>query len=486
MSIPFEQSSLRSFVRVVCAGVAAAAVAGLASIALAESGDAPSTMRLVPIASGLTVPVFVASPPNDPTRLFIVEKGGVVKILHLPTGTLLAQPFLNLSATVASDYEQGLYAIAFPADYATSGVFYLSYTVKPAADSVLARYHVTGDPNVADPISGETLLRYPRPLGHYAGWIGFGPDGFLYYGSGDGGTFNNPDPLNRSQDITDQAMGKILRIDVNGPDAYPADPMKNFAIPPGNPFIGIEGDDEIWAYGLRQPWRCSFDSATGNLWIGEVGQGTWEEINIEPPAAGGFAGGRNYGWRCMEAADCTGYRGCSCGAPELHLPAFAYGHDLGCSITGGYVYHGCSAPELEGRYLFADYCSGRIWSMGWDGVTADVIEHTDELNPIDAPVASGIVSFGEDALGEVYICTYGGTVFRIGVAEVADCDQDGLPDECETFTGNCPDLNGDGSIGSADLAILLGAWGTGGPGDLNASGTVDSADLALLLGAWSA
>jgi Glucose / Sorbosone dehydrogenase len=462
-----------------------AAIVSFAAIASTTQAGDGSSMRLVPLASGLNTPVFACSPPGDWSRLFIIEKTGGIRILDLATGQMLATAFLDLTSIVASDFEQGLHGLAFPSDFNTTGEFYVSFTLKPAADSVIARYRLSSDPNVADPASQEVLLRYPRPLGHYAGWIGFGPDGYLYYASGDGGTFNNPDPLNRAQDITDQPMGKILRIDVNGPDAFPVDPMKNFAIPPDNPFVGKEGDDEIWAFGLRQPWRCAFDAATGDFWIADVGQETWEEINLEPPASGGFGGGNNYGWRCMEAADCTGFGGCICGAPELLLPAFAYGHDVGCSITGGFVYRGCATPALAGRYVYADYCSGRIWSMTWDGQQAEIEEHTAELNPIEAPIATSITSFGEDATGELYVCTYGGAVFRIGAANVPDCDADGIPDACETSMQNCPDLDANGTVNSTDLAILLGAWGGSGIADLNGSGMVDSTDLAILLGAWS-
>lgn len=462
----------------------AALVAGLVLVTPAAAGDPPS-MRLAPVASGLTHPILVCAPAGDLDRLFIVEKDGRIKIMDLASGFIHPAPFFDGTSFIATDFERGIHAVAFAPDYATSGEFYVSYSLSPSTDSMISRFRVSADPNVADMASEEVLLRYARPLGHTGGWIGFGADGFLYYGSGDGGTFDNPDPLNRSQDIVDQPMGKVMRIDVSGGDDFPRDPKKNFAIPADNPFVGRVGDDEIWAYGIRQPWRCAFDRVTGTFFIADVGQETWEEIEIEPPATSGFAGGRNYGWKCMEADDCTGFGGCTCFSAELTSPDHAYGHDLGCSITGGVVYHGCSVPSLAGRYLFADYCSGRIWSLDWQGAAIDVQEHTDELNPIDAPVAIDIVSFGEDAAGEVYVCTWGGTVYRLGAAGVPDCDNDGRPDSCETSFGTCPDLDQNGSVGSADLAILLGAWGSSGPGDLNGNGTVGSEDIAILLGAWS-
>jgi hypothetical protein len=238
----------------------------------------------------------------------------------------------------------------------------------------------------------------------------FGPDGYLYIATGDGGDRFDPD--NNAQDITDNLLGKILRIDVNGDD-FPADPNRNYAIPPDNPFVDAEGDDEIWAYGLRNPWRNSFDSETGDLYIADVGQFVIEEINVQPADS---AGGENYGWDCMEGSSCTAEATCTCNDDSLTGPVHVYNHNSGrCSISGGFVYRGCAIPDLTGTYFFADYCSAQIFSLRYEnGAVSDLRERTAELAPGGGLSIDGISSFGRDSDGEIYICDiFGGEVFKI-------------------------------------------------------------------------
>ncbi|MBZ0172726.1 MAG: PQQ-dependent sugar dehydrogenase, partial [Phycisphaerales bacterium] len=264
---------------------------------------------------------------------------------------------------------------------------------------------------------------------HNGGWIGFGPDGYLYIGMGDGGSAN--DPGNRAQDITDQLLGKMLRLDVDGDD-FPGDATRNYAIPPSNPFVGVTGDDEIWAYGLRNPWRNAFDRATGDFWMGDVGQNAIEEIDFQPANSNG---GENYGWRCYEGNNPFITGGCA-PANTMVFPIHTYTHSSGCSVSGGEVYRGCAIPELDGTYFFADYCTARVWSLKYDGVNVtDFEDRTFEL-----AAGSGISSFGLDAYGEMYICNLGGQVRRIVRTDglIEDCDENGVEDACQIAAGNPP------------------------------------------------
>jgi hypothetical protein len=363
------------------------------------------------VASGLTQPAFVTAPPLDPSRLFIVQRTGLIKILNLQSGMVLGTSFLDLTSLVGTTGDEGLYAMAFHPDYASNGYFYVSY-VNTNHDSVLVRYTVSGSPatsNVANPLSATTLMTIPEPqTSHNIAWIGFGPDGYLYIGKGDGG-FNTCDPGQRAQNL-DELHGKIFRIDVDGGVPY--------GIPPDNPFVGVAGADEIWAYGLRHPWRNAFDPLTGDFYIADVGQANREEIDF---IAGGSSGGQNYGWDCMEGTACStisgcGTAGCTCGAGGLLLPFYEYDHTGGnCSITGGEIYRGTQIADLGGTYFFADFCSGRIWSLRYDGSTiTDFQERTTELAPGGGLSIASIVSFGKDAAGEIYICDlFGGEVFKI-------------------------------------------------------------------------
>ena len=366
--------------------------------ALAGPPTAPASVAigLEPIVSGLERPLFVTHAGDGSGRLFVVEQPGAIRIVR--AGRLLPRPFLDLSAEIdTSGGERGLLGLAFAPDYAASGRFFVAHTA-PGPKVTIARYRVSSDPDRADPASRSIVLAMKDPAGnHNGGMLAFGPDGFLYHGTGDGGSAG--DPWNNAQD-TDSPLGKILRLDVR---------VEPYAIPPDNPFARGGGAPEVWAYGLRNPWRFSFDRATGELWIGDVGQNAWEEVNVEDPRRGG---GRNYGWKTMEGLHCFSPR-TGCDPEGLQLPVHEYGHDLGCSVTGGYVYRGQAIPELAGRYLFSDYCRGTIWSLerGADGRAAveTLLESRVQVS-----------SFGEDEAGELYLCDHGnGAVFRIVAAEEA-------------------------------------------------------------------
>jgi len=424
--------------------IAATAVAVL--LVATTSTPAATPLTTTQVASGLSRPVFVTAAPDDVDRLFILEKRGVVRILDLDSGTVLSTPFLDIDALVgggtSTGDERGLLGLAFHPDYESNGYFFLNYT-NNASDTVVARYTVSADPNIADPASALTLLTIDQPFfNHNGGWIDFGPDGYLYVSTGDGGS--GGDPGDRAQDITDQLLGKLLRIDVDGDD-FPADPGRNYAIPPSNPFVGVTGDDEIWAYGLRNAWRCSFDRGTGDLYLADVGQNAWEEVSFQPFDS---PGGENYGWRCYEGLhefDLT-----DCDPPEtMVFPFHEYSHGLGCSISGGYVYRGCDIPDLRGTYFFADYCSAIIWSLRYDGASvSDFQNRTSELDPAGSLSISSIVSFGQDARGELYIVEQGSTSSNGEIFKVIPAA------EPTPF-----DWDGDGDIDAADHAAFSDCLG---------------------------
>jgi len=437
------------------------------------------------IATGLTNPLFVVAPPEDFDRLFILEKNtGEIKILDLLTGTINAKPFLDLE--VSTVQEQGLLGLAFDPDYRENGLFYVNYTDTDGV-SIIERYQVSGDADVADASSGEIISKIAQPdKNNNGGWIGFGPDGYLYYGTGDGGGSHDPD--NNSQDLT-VPLGKMLRIDVrSGTDGFPADPSRNYAIPEDNPFIGVTVDgkpvrEDIWAYGLRNPWRPSFDRETGDLYIGDVGQMTREEINFQPADS---TGGENYGWRVREGgiANPTEVGG---PRPEGNVdPVYDYPHGeqgfLGRSVTGGYVYRG-PVTELQGKYIFSDFVSSQIWSfeMKGGGITG-LTNWTTELQADQGDIR-GIASFGEDAAGNLYIVDFfDGEVFRF-VGKIPTPGDDllvGTP-VANTIDGLAGDDNIDG-LGGNDL--LLGSAGNvtprGGFGfdTLDGGEGTDTADLS--------
>lgn len=404
-----------------------------------------------PVASGLARPVFVTHAPGDFDRIFIVEQRsgstGRVRIYDLNTNSLLGTPFLSQSVSTGS--EQGLLGLAFHPDYATNGKFYINYT-NFAGDTIVDEFTVSaGNPNVADASSRKQVIFIDQPFSnHNGGWIGFGPDGFLYVSMGDGGS--GGDPGNRAQN-TSNLLGKMLRLDVNGDD-FPANNAANYAIPAGNPFVGGFGADEIWAVGLRNAWRCAFDSETGDLWMGDVGQNAIEEVSFQP---GSSTGGENYGWRCYEGNNTFNTSGCG-PASNYEFPIRTYSHAGGnCSISGGEVYRGCAIPELDGTYFYADYCSGSAFSLKYDGATVSEFQNrTAEIGG-----GFGIVSFGLDAYGEMYLVRQGGTVekiVRVG-GPLEDCDENGVDDACQIAAGNPPACG----CNAADIAAPFGVLDLG-------------------------
>jgi glucose/arabinose dehydrogenase len=366
----------------------------------ADAAVVPSRIHLslTRIVGGLSSPVAVTNAGDGSDRLFVVEQTGAVRIVE--DGALLPIPFIDLSRSVSQGGEQGLLGLAFHPDVETNGKVYLSYT-DVRGTSVIREYRVSdSNPDRLDGRSGRTLLRVAQPYAnHNGGHIAFGPDGFLYVGLGDGGSAG--DPGNRAQSKT-TLLGKLLRIDVNRRTGSLA-----YGIPASNPFVGRSGLDQIWAYGLRNPWGFSFDRVTGDLWIGDVGQGSWEEVDRALAVNGRNAGrGLNFGWRAMEGSHC--YRPATgCPRTGKTLPLTEYGHAAGrCSITGGVVYRGRTYPDLVGAYLFADYCSGEIWYV--DRAAARGVAPRRALD-----TDARITGFGEDETGEVYVTAAGGTLYRV-------------------------------------------------------------------------
>ena len=344
------------------------------------------------IAGGFVKPVYLTHAGDE--RVFIVEQDGAIRIIQ--DGAVLPQPFLDIDPIVGSEAsEQGLLSLAFHPKYGENGRFFVYYTDNNG-DTVIARYQVSpDDPNQADPDSALALFTLPQPYSnHNGGQLKFGPDGYLYVGLGDGGSAN--DPLLAGQDLS-VLLGKLLRLDVD----FAA---TSYAIPASNPFTNDDARrNEIWSYGLRNPWRFSFDRLTGDLYIADVGQNLWEEIHFQPANS---AGGENYGWNIMEGNHC--FQTETCDQTGLELPIFDYPHgDGSCSITGGYVYRGQQFPELYGNYFFADYCSGIFWSLFPE---ADGSWTVNQL--LDSP--HFVASFGEDVNGELYFLSYGeGAVYQI-------------------------------------------------------------------------
>lgn len=351
-----------------------------------------TSLKLQTVKSDLTAPVFLTAPSGDADRLFVLEQGGRIKVLDRTTGAELGT-FLTLTG-ITSGGERGLLGLAFDPEYNSNGRFYIYYTDADGAITI-ARFLVSPtNPNVADPASQTLLVSIPHPTftNHNGGMIAFGSDGCLYAGIGDGG--GTGDPNNHAQNLTSR-LGKLLRID----------PATGTACTKGtlNPFVLGSGHPLVWSYGLRNPWRFSFDGE--DLYIGDVGQNAREEINV---ATGPSAGrGLNYGWRLMEGSACFNPAP-TCNTGGLTLPIFEYTHENGtCSITGGYVYRGQAAPAIHGTYFYADFCAGFVRSFRLNN--GSVIEQT-EWPLLTAP---SISSFGQDGLGELYLTSLSGTVFRI-------------------------------------------------------------------------
>jgi hypothetical protein len=341
--------------------------------------------------------VFVTAPPGDTLRLFVVEQGGRVRVIR--RDSLLATPFLDVRGKISSGGERGLLSLAFHPQYANNGRFYVYFT-NPGGDIRIVRYTVsTTDANVADSLSGDTVLAVPHPgeSNHNGGQLAFGPDGKLYAGLGDGGGGGD---LDTNAQNTSRLLGKLLRLDVDGTTGY--------AIPPDNPFFGDPppARPEIWAFGLRNPWRFSFDRQTGDLYIADVGQGLWEEVDVA--AAPAASRGVNYGWNVMEGRHC--YSAGTCNQSGLTLPPVEYGHTAGaCSITGGYVYRGARVPALVGHYFYSDYCTHFVRSFRYVGGQAtDQRDWTAQLDP-----GGNVSSFGEDGRGELYVVVHGGDLYRV-------------------------------------------------------------------------
>jgi glucose/arabinose dehydrogenase len=356
-------------------------------------GSADVQLDLKPVVTGLSSPVHLTAPAGD-ARLFVVEQAGRIRVVK--GGQLLATPFLDIASRVLSGGERGLLSVAFDPAYATNGYFYVYYTAAPSGDITIERYSATAGADVASTTSSPVLTIAHRDFSNHNGGLAlFGPDGMLYIGTGDGGS--GGDPFGNGQNLT-SLLGKLLRIDVR---------TAPYTIPSTNPFVGMANRrGEIWAYGLRNPWRFAFDrravDASAGLFIADVGQNLYEEIDVAPSTAAGL----NYGWNVMEGAHCySPSSGCS--QAGLQLPVHEYGRSRGCSVIGGYVYRGVAIPELSGHYFYSDYCTGFLASLS--GSPAAGFTSRDWA----VPAVGNVLSFGEDATGELYVLSGNGTVYRI-------------------------------------------------------------------------
>ncbi len=356
-----------------------------------------NSLGLQSISSSLSSPVFMTAPANDTSRLFIVEQGGLIRIFDVTTSLLLATPFLNISGLVSTVGERGLLGMAFDPQYNANGKFYVYYT-NTAGNIVIARYlRNAADPNLADSSSATPLLTVDHPnfSNHNGGMLAFGPDGCLYAGVGDGG--GSGDPNNNGQNRF-SLLGKLVRLDPNT-----GGPCSNVI---SNPFLLGVGAPELWSLGLRNPWRFSFDRQTGDLYIGDVGENAREEIDVAvAPNAGRQA---NYGWRLMEGFLCFNPSS-NCNPGGLTLPVLDYSHvNDACAVTGGYVYRGSALPAMQGTYFYADFCAGFVRSFRYqNGQPTAQTEW-----PLLSPPGKFVTSFGEDAVGELYVVTQGGGLFK--------------------------------------------------------------------------
>ncbi len=375
-------------------GIVLASVAVFTAAACAGAVEVPDEIALELVADGFSRPVAVRHAGDGSQRLFVVEQDG--RIVIVENGTVRDEPFLDIVPQVESgSNEQGLLGLAFHPDYEQNGFFFVNYTHDPAGSGPdvtrISRFSVSAeDPNLADPSGEVVVIQFDQDFSnHNGGDLQFGPDGHLYVATGDGGSARDPD--NRAQDLG-SLLGKLLRIDVDGGEPY--------AVPADNPFVDHDtARPEIWAYGLRNPWRFSFDRTTGDLFIGDVGQNEIEEIDFQPAAS---AGGENYGWSCMEGDDTVNFNPCD-GNP-LTAPILVYNHQVGCSVTGGYRYRG-AITSMDGFYVFGDFCSGRIWFASEAGGEWTAGQWAD--------TGISISSFGEDENGELYVTDLSrGEVYR--------------------------------------------------------------------------
>lgn len=377
--------------------------------ATTSANDAGVVLRCDPVSGtdialhevvrGLHAPLFLTAPADD-ERLFVIEQPGKIRIIE--NAALVTTPFLDIQNIVRdTGNEQGLLGLAFHPNYASNGKFYVNYTAtSPSGATVVAEYTVSGDPNLAN-TTGRTLLTFSQPQSnHNGGMLAFGSDGYLYVGTGDGGGGNDEHGREGNGQSLETLLGKLLRIDVTSGEPY--------SIPSDNPFAEGGGRPEIWAYGLRNPWRFSFDRASGDIYIADVGQSTLEEVNV----ASRDAAGLNYGWKIAEGKQCRG-GGKGCDMTGLTAPVHDYGRSDGQSITGGYVYRGECMPDVQGMYFFGDFASARIWTFEYKGEGA-ITNHSDRSSSIDPTNAiNGLTSFGEDAFGELYVISRDGKIFKL-------------------------------------------------------------------------
>ena len=378
------------------------------------------SLSSIQIANGFTKPVYVCQPPGDNDRLFVLEQKGIIKIIK--NGMTVRKPYADLRNRIHNPItpgdERGLLGLAFHANYQNNGFVYINYSDKND-HTIVSRFRIASDPDRLDTKSEKVLIKLKQPFSnHNGGHMEFGPDGYLYISVGDGGKWG--DPYNNAQNL-ENLFGKILRIDVDTGDPY--------AIPDDNPFINNEdAKSEIWLYGLRNVWRFSFDRETGDMYLGDVGQDLWEEIDF---VVADKAGGQNFGWRVMEGNHC--YNPPEDCEPTGVLPIFEYPNDAnymkiltgmdepnvdGCSVTGGYVYRGSAIPGFQGTYIFADYCSGNIWTFKEkNGIATEFQNRTEEINLGGGEFTNYISSFGEDNNGELYIVDYNGIIFKLTASE---------------------------------------------------------------------
>ncbi len=436
----------------------------LAATDYATAGSASVALDTRRIATGFSRPVYATAPPGDTERLFVVEQRGLIRILDLATGTINPTPFLNIDSIVGGGTfgqdERGLLGLAFHPDYDTNGWFFVYFFTNGSATEV-RRFTVSADPDVADAGSGTTVLTIGQPFSnHNGGTIAFSPiDGYLYIGTGDGGSAG--DPGNNAQNLNSR-LGKMLRIDV---DSLP------FTVPADNPLVGIAGDDLIWSHGLRNPYRWAFDRLTGDLVIGDVGQNAFEELNFEPAGTPN----RDYGWKCQEGDACfSPAAGCTCNSAALTDPVHTYPQSTGVSIIGGPVYRGCEIPEIEGTLFFGDFATSRLWSAEINATQDDLIEFVDRTAQLTPPPGQGSIGnpscIVEDGNGELYILTFfSGAVYKVVPANLADLDCDGnfVVDSCEAPQTDC---DNDGTSDSCEIAL-------GEATDCNQNGIPDDCDL---------